>query len=89
MEQYSPYMPWIAMAVNGLVAGWLAHLLLGGGGLIRDIFVGIIGAFVGGALVQAGLLKLPFLLDWPWAHQILVSTIGAILIIIIARIIGR
>ncbi|HEY8246372.1 MAG TPA: GlsB/YeaQ/YmgE family stress response membrane protein [Hyphomicrobium sp.] len=89
MEQYSPYMPWIAMAVNGLVAGWLAHLLLGGGGIIRDIFVGIIGAFVGGALVQAGLLKLPFLLDWPWAHQILVSTIGAILIIIIARIIGR
>lgn len=89
MEDYSPYMPWIAMAVNGLIAGWLAHLLLGGGGIIRDIFVGIIGAFVGGALVQAGLLKLPFLLDWPWAHQILVSTIGAILIIIIARIIGR
>ncbi len=89
MEDYSSYMPWIVMAVNGFVAGWLAHLLLGGGGLIRDIFVGIIGAFVGGALVQAGLLKLPFLLDWPWAHQILVSTIGAILIIIIARIIGR
>ena len=63
MEDYSPYMPWIAMAVNGLVAGWLASLLLGGGGIIRDIFVGIIGAFVGGALVQAGLLKLPFLLD--------------------------
>ncbi len=35
------------------------------------------------------LLKLPFLLDMPWAHQILVSTVGALLIIIIARIIGR
>jgi uncharacterized membrane protein YeaQ/YmgE (transglycosylase-associated protein family) len=45
MEGYSPYMPWIIMAVNGLVAGWLAGLLLGGGGLIRDIFVGIIGSF--------------------------------------------
>jgi uncharacterized membrane protein YeaQ/YmgE (transglycosylase-associated protein family) len=89
VEDYSAYLPWIIMAVNGLVAGWLAALLLGGGGLIRDIFVGIIGSFVGGALVQAGLLKLPFLLDWPWAHQILVSTIGAILIIILARIIGR
>jgi uncharacterized membrane protein YeaQ/YmgE (transglycosylase-associated protein family) len=77
------------MAVNGLIAGWLASLLLGGGGIIRDIFVGIIGAFVGGALVQAGLLKLPFLVDMPWAHQILVSTVGALLIIIIARIIGR
>jgi uncharacterized membrane protein YeaQ/YmgE (transglycosylase-associated protein family) len=89
MEGYSPYMPWIIMAVNGLVAGWLAGLLLGGGGLIRDIFVGIIGSFVGGALVQAGLLKLPFLLEYPWAHQILVSTIGAMIIVVLARIVGR
>ena len=89
MENYSPYAPWIVMVLNGLIAGWLASLLLGGGGIIRDIFVGIIGSFVGGALVQAGLLKLPFLLDMPWAHQILVSTIGALLIIVIARIIGR
>lgn len=89
MEDYSPYMPWIIMALNGLVAGWLAGLVLGGGGLIRNIFVGIIGSFVGGALVQAGFLQVPFLLDWPWAHQILVSTIGAILVVILARIIGR
>lgn len=89
MEEYSPYLPWIVMAVNGLIAGWLAGLLLGGGGLIRNIFVGIIGSFVGGALVQAGLLKVPFLLDSPWAHQILISTIGAILVVILARIIGR
>jgi uncharacterized membrane protein YeaQ/YmgE (transglycosylase-associated protein family) len=89
MDDYSPYLPWIMMAVNGLIAGWLAGLLLGGGGLIRDIFVGIIGSFVGGALVQGGLLKLPFLLDYPWAHQILISTIGAILVIVLARIIGR
>jgi uncharacterized membrane protein YeaQ/YmgE (transglycosylase-associated protein family) len=82
-------MPWIVMAVNGLIAGWLAGLVLGGGGLIRNVFVGIIGAFVGGALVQAGLLKVPFLLDWPWAHLILVSTIGAILIVLLARIIAR
>ena len=89
MENYAAYAPWVVMAFNGLIAGWLASLLLGGGGIIRDIFVGIIGAFVGGALVQAGLLKLPFLLDMPWAHQILVSTVGALLIIIVARIIGR
>ncbi len=90
MEQYSAYAPWIVMAVNGLIAGWIASLLLGGrGGIIRDIFVGIIGAFVGGALVQAGLLRLPFLTDMPWAHLILVSTIGAILVVILARIVGR
>jgi uncharacterized membrane protein YeaQ/YmgE (transglycosylase-associated protein family) len=82
-------MPWIVMAVNGLIAGWLAGLVLGGGGLIRNVFVGIIGSFVGGALVQAGLLKVPFLLDWPWAHLILVATIGAILVVLLARIIAR
>jgi len=90
MEDYSTYAPWIVMAVNGLVAGWLASALLGGrGGIIRDIFIGIIGAFVGGALVQAGLLKLPFLYDAPWLHLIVVSTIGALLVIILGRIVGR
>jgi uncharacterized membrane protein YeaQ/YmgE (transglycosylase-associated protein family) len=90
MEDYSAYLPWIVMAVNGLIAGWLASLLLGGrGGVIRDIFVGIIGAFVGGALVHAGLLNLPFLAGTPWLHLIVVSTIGAILVIILGRIVGR
>lgn len=82
------YTPWIVMAVNGLVAGWLAGQLLGGGGLIRNLVVGIIGAFLGGALVQAGLLTLPFDLG-AWGNQILVSTVGAIIVIILARILGR
>jgi uncharacterized membrane protein YeaQ/YmgE (transglycosylase-associated protein family) len=90
MENYTAYLPWIIMAINGLVAGWLASVLLGGrGGIIRDIFVGIIGAFVGGALVQAGLLTLPFLAEWPWVHLIAVSTVGALLVIILGRIVGR
>lgn len=90
MEDYAAYAPWIVMAINGLVAGWLASAILGGrGGVIRDIFVGIIGAFVGGALVQAGLLQLPFLADWPWLHLIAVSTVGALLVVVLARIIGR
>lgn len=40
-EQIQPYMPIIVMALNGLVAGTLASLLLGGGGLIRNLLVGI------------------------------------------------
>ncbi len=89
MAELQPYMPYIIMALNGLIAGWLAGLLLGGGGLIRNLFVGIIGAFVGGFLINAGLLKLPFTTGFGYGDQIIVSTIGAILIIIIARIIGR
>lgn len=90
MDQVMAYLqnPYVIMAINGLIAGWLAGLLLGGGGLIRNLVVGVLGAFIGGALVQAGLLKLPFTLG-AWGDQILVSTIGALLLIIIARIIAR
>ena len=87
MDQLQPYMLWIIMAVNGLIAGWLAGLLLGGGGLLRNLIVGIIGAVIGGLLVQQGLLNLPF--DFgPWGNQIVVSTIGAIIVILLSRILG-
>jgi uncharacterized membrane protein YeaQ/YmgE (transglycosylase-associated protein family) len=89
MADLEPYMPYIIMALNGLVAGWLAGLLLGGGGLIRNLFVGIIGAFVGAFLLKSGLLQLPFSTGFELGDQIVVSTIGAILVIILARIIGR
>lgn len=90
MDQVMAYLqnPWVIMVINGLIAGWLAGLLLGGGGLIRNLVVGILGAFIGGALVQAGVLKLPIDIG-TWGNQILVSTIGALLLIVIARIIAR
>ena len=95
MEQIQPYTPYIIMAVNGLIAGWLAGLLLGGGGLIRNLIVGIIGAFVGGALVRYGLLPLPAavtnvttIVPYGYGTQILISTIGAIIVVLVARILG-
>jgi len=90
MEQVLGYLenPWVIMAFNGLIAGWLAGLLLGGGGLIRNLFVGVIGAILGGSMVRMGLLQLPFDLGF-WGNQIIVSTIGAVIIVIIARIIAR
>lgn len=93
MEQIQPYMPLIIMALNGLIAGWIAGLLLGGGGLIRNLIVGIIGAFVGGLLVNAGWLRLPPSLTnitdaIPYGTQITISTIGALIVIIIARFLG-
>lgn len=80
--------PWVIMVVNGLIAGWLAGLILGGGGLIRNLFVGIIGAILGGAMVQMGLLNLPVNLG-TWGNQILASTIGALIVVVIARVIAR
>jgi uncharacterized membrane protein YeaQ/YmgE (transglycosylase-associated protein family) len=93
MEQIQPYMPLIVMALNGLVAGFIASLLLGGGGLIRMMLVGIIGAFVGGALIRYQLLTLPVSITnitdaIPHGTQILVSTIGALIVLVIARFLG-
>jgi uncharacterized membrane protein YeaQ/YmgE (transglycosylase-associated protein family) len=81
----------VIMVINGLIAGWLAGMLLGGGGLIRNLIVGLIGAVLGGFLVHAGLLKLPYDFDAiaPYGNQIVVSTIGAMLVILIARVLGR
>jgi uncharacterized membrane protein YeaQ/YmgE (transglycosylase-associated protein family) len=80
----------VVMIVNGIIAGWLAGLLLGGGGLIRNLVVGLIGAVVGGYLVSSGLLKLPYDFDQyvPYGNQIVVSTIGAMLVVLIARFLG-
>jgi len=81
---------WIIMILNGLVAGWLAGLLLGGGGLIRNLLVGLIGAVLGGYLVSAGLLTLPYDFDAivPYGNQIVVSTVGALIVVIVARFLG-
>jgi uncharacterized membrane protein YeaQ/YmgE (transglycosylase-associated protein family) len=97
LKQLQPYMPYIVMALNGLIAGWLVSLLLGGGGLFRNLIVGIMGAFVGGLLVKFGIIPLPFPAPVPnfdaylpgFGNQIAVSTLGAFLVVILARIIGR
>jgi uncharacterized membrane protein YeaQ/YmgE (transglycosylase-associated protein family) len=92
MAQIGPYWPYIVMALNGIVAGWLAGQVLGGGGLIRNAIVGIIGAFLGGLMVQQGLLKLPYdfntIIPY-YGNQLVVSTIGAAIVILVARFLGR
>ena len=71
----------------GLVAGWLASLLLGGGGLIRNLIVGVIGAFVGGWLLSALGVSIP--IGNALISQIITATIGAIVVIVVARVIVK
>lgn len=71
----------------GLVAGWLASLIVGGGGLITYLISGVIGSFVGGYLFSALKINLP--IKNIWVSQIFTSTIGAIIVVIIARLIAH
>jgi uncharacterized membrane protein YeaQ/YmgE (transglycosylase-associated protein family) len=71
----------------GLVAGWLASLILGGGGLVRSLIVGVIGAIVGGWLLSVAGVSLP--IDNPLLSQIITATIGAIVVIVVARVVAR
>ena len=75
--------------IVGLVAGVLASLLMGGTGygLIGDIIIGIVGAFVGGWLFTALGVASPF---GGLAGTIFVAFIGAVVLLFILRLIrGR
>ncbi len=77
----------IAWLVIGAIAGWLAGSLVKGGGfgLLGDIVVGILGAFVGGWL--AGLLHIS--IGGGFISSIVTATVGAIVLIILLRLIKR
>lgn len=70
----------------GLVAGWLASFVVGGGGLIRYLVLGVIGSFVGGWLFTA--LNIRLGISNPTVEQILVATVGAIVVALVARFIA-
>lgn len=68
-----------------LVAGWLASFVVGGGGLVRYIVIGFIGSFVGAFLFQQLGVRLG--IGNPIAEQILISAVGATVVVLIARMI--
>ena len=77
----------IAWLVIGAIAGWLAGVLVKGGGfgLLVDILVGIVGAFIGGWL--AGLFGVG--VGGGIAASIVTATIGAVVLLLLLRLIRR
>lgn len=73
--------------IIGALAGWLAGMLVKGGGfgLIGDIVVGIIGAIVGGWL--AGVLGLH--IGSGFISSLITATAGAALLIFVLRMFRR
>ena len=73
----------IAWLLVGLVAGWLAGVVMKGGGygIIGDIVVGIVGAFVGGfvfSLITGGGTA-------GFWGSIAIAFVGAVILIAIVR----
>jgi uncharacterized membrane protein YeaQ/YmgE (transglycosylase-associated protein family) len=70
----------------GLAAGWLAGMIVKGGGfgLVGDLIVGVVGALLGGFLfgllgfTSAGLLG-----------SLITATVGAVILLAILRLIKR
>ena len=76
----------VVFLVIGAVAGWLASWIVGGEGLLTYLLSGVIGSFVGGYLFSALKIRLP--ISNVWLAQIITSTVGAIIVVIIARLIA-
>jgi uncharacterized membrane protein YeaQ/YmgE (transglycosylase-associated protein family) len=72
--------------IVGLIAGVLAALVVGGVGLIGDIIVGIVGAFVGGWIFRQLGVSTPFS---GLAGTIFTAFIGAVVLLFLLHLIMR
>jgi uncharacterized membrane protein YeaQ/YmgE (transglycosylase-associated protein family) len=72
--------------VVGLIAGWLAHQLLGGrpGGLLYNLAVGLVGAIVGGLIFNS-----LHIMPEGFVGALVSATIGAVVFLVIWRAIRR
>ncbi|MBA4226406.1 MAG: GlsB/YeaQ/YmgE family stress response membrane protein [Hyphomonas sp.] len=77
----------IIFLLIGAVAGWLAGLIVKGFGfgLIGNIIIGIIGAFIAGYIFPA----LNVSLGTGIVAAILHATIGAVILLLVVRVIKR
>ncbi|MFZ9148888.1 GlsB/YeaQ/YmgE family stress response membrane protein [Vulcanococcus sp.] len=75
----------IGFLIVGVIAGWLAGVLVKGGGfgLFGDLVVGILGAFIGGFLFGGGLL------GGGLVGSILVATLGAVILLVVVRVLKK
>ena len=76
----------LAWLVLGLIAGWLAGMLMKGGGygIVGDIVLGILGALVGGWLT--GVLLGRDLMTGFNVESLIVAVLGAIVLIGVSRL---
>lgn len=76
----------IAWIVLGLIAGWLAGMIMKGSGygIVGDMILGILGAIVGGWLT--GILLGRDMINGFNIETLIVAVVGAIVLIAISRL---
>jgi uncharacterized membrane protein YeaQ/YmgE (transglycosylase-associated protein family) len=76
----------LAWIVVGLIAGWLASVVMkgGGSGLLGDLVLGIVGALVGGFLASS-VFKIADPLSGINLVTVLVAFVGAVIVVAIVR----
>ena len=74
----------LVIIIVGIVAGWLAGLIVQGGGMgiVFDLIVGIVGAFIGNYVMGA----LHFHLGTGMVGAIFNATVGAVILLFILRL---
>lgn len=77
----------IIWIVLGVLAGWIAGMIMKSGhGIIEDVILGVVGAFVGGfvfnLLGQSGVTGLNI-------YSIIVAVVGAVILIFLGRLIHK
>jgi uncharacterized membrane protein YeaQ/YmgE (transglycosylase-associated protein family) len=75
----------IAWIVVGIIAGWLARMVVPGegpGGIIGDLIIGVIGALIGGWIFRA--FGHPGVTGFN-AWSILVAFVGGVVLLLIIR----
>ena len=79
----------LSWIVVGLIAGWLAGMVMRGGGygLIGDIIVGVVGGLLGG-WIATSLLHIGAGMSGINLESILVAFAGAIVLLVLLRILG-
>lgn len=78
---------WIGV---GLVAGWIANKAVKGSsrGLVENLVIGVVGALVGGWLAGT-FFNIPKAITGFNLNTIVVSSLGAIAVLLVARAIGN
>lgn len=76
----------LSFLIIGLVAGWLASRIMRGGGfgLVGDMIVGVVGAFIGGWLFDLLGLTIGGILG-----SLVMALVGAILLLYVLRLIKK